>query len=103
MSALLFAPLLAWPVLGGGGLAPLRASLTQLWQDAAWGARPLGLDVVGPADPFSALLALIGSLSPAEPSRAIVVLWILALPLAVLGGWFAATRVTESSLLRITA
>ncbi|MFX7052312.1 hypothetical protein ABTH91_19955, partial [Acinetobacter baumannii] len=65
--------------------------------------RPLGLDVVGPADPFSALLALIGSLSPAEPSRAIVVLWILALPLAVLGGWFAATRVTESSLLRITA
>lgn len=103
VSALLFAPLLAWPVLGGGGLAPLRASLTQLWQDAAWGARPLGLDVVGPADPFSALLALIGSLSPAEPSRAIVVLWILALPLAVLGGWFAATRVTESSLLRITA
>jgi hypothetical protein len=103
VSALLFAPLLAWPVLGGGGLAPLRATLTQLWQDAAWGARPLGLDVVGPADPFSALLALIGSLSPAEPSRAIVVLWILALPLAVLGGWFAATRVTESSLLRITA
>ncbi|WP_022878765.1 glycosyltransferase [Microbacterium sp. B19] len=103
VSALLLAPLLAWPVLGGGGLAPLRANLTQLWQDAAWGARPLGLDVVGPADPFSALVALIGSLSPAEPSRAIVVLWILALPLAVLGGWFAATRVTESSLLRITA
>lgn len=102
VSALLFAPLLAWPVLGGGALAPLRASVAQLWQDAAWGARPLGLDVVGPADPFSALIALIGSLSPAEPSRALVVLWILALPLAVLGGWFAATRVTESSLLRIT-
>ncbi|WP_396643687.1 glycosyltransferase [Microbacterium sp.] len=103
VSALLFAPLLAWPVLGGGALAPLRATVAGLWQDAAWGARPLGLDVVGPADPFSALLALIGSLSPAEPSRALVVLWILALPLAVLGGWFAATRVTESSLLRITA
>lgn len=103
VSALLFAPLLAWPVLGGGGLAPLRATVAGLWQDAAWGARPLGLDVVGPADPFSALIALIGSLSPAEPSRALVVLWILALPLAVLGGWFAATRVTESSLLRITA
>ena len=30
-------------------------------------------------------------------------LWVLALPLAVLGGWFAATRVTESSPLRIVA
>lgn len=103
VSAALFAPLLAWPVLGGGGLAPLRASVAQLWQDAAWGARPLGLDAIGPADPFSALVALIGSLSPGDPSRAFVVLWVLALPLAVLGGWFAATRVTESSLLRITA
>lgn len=103
VSAALFAPLLAWPVLGGGALLPLRADLAQLWQDAAWGARPLGLDAVGPADPFSALVALIGTLSPGDPSRAFVVLWVLALPLAVLGGWFAATRVTESSLLRITA
>jgi GT2 family glycosyltransferase len=101
VSAALFAPLLAWPVLGGGALAPLRANVGQLWQDAAWGLRPLGWDAVGPADPFSALVALIGTLSPGEPSRAFVVLWVLALPLAVLGGWFAATRVTESSLLRI--
>lgn len=101
VSAALFFPLLAWPVLGGGALAPLRANVTQLWQDAAWGARPLGLDAIGPADPFSSLVALIGTLSPGEPSRAFVVLWVLALPLAVLGGWFAATRVTESSLLRI--
>ncbi|WP_270352321.1 glycosyltransferase [Microbacterium testaceum] len=103
VSAALFAPLLAWPVLGGGGLVPLRATVTQLWQDAAWGARPLGWDAVGPADPFSALVALLGTLSPGDPSRAFVVLWVLALPLAVLGGWFAATRVTESSLLRIVA
>ncbi|MDF2919531.1 MAG: putative glycosyltransferase, partial [Microbacterium sp.] len=73
------------------------------WQDAAWGERPLGLDAIGPADPFSAIIAVIGTLSPGDPSRALVVLWVLALPLAVLGGWFAATRVTESSLLRITA
>jgi len=103
VSAALFAPLLAWPVLGGGALAPLRATVAQLWEDAAWGARPLGLDAIGPADPFSAVVALIGSLSPGDPSRALVVLWVLALPLAVLGGWFAATRLTESSLLRITA
>lgn len=103
VSAALFFPLLAWPVLGGGALAPLRATVTQLWQDAAWGERPLGLDAIGPADPFSAIIAVIGTLSPGDPSRALVVLWVLALPLAVLGGWFAATRVTESSLLRITA
>jgi len=103
VSAALFFPLLAWPVLGGGALAPLRATVAQLWQDAAWGLRPLGLDAVGPADPFSAIIAIIGTLSPGNPSRALVVLWVLALPLAVLGGWFAATRVTESSLLRITA
>ena len=29
-------------------------------------------------------------------------LWILALPLAALGGWFAATRVTDRSVLRLT-
>jgi len=103
VSAALFFPLLAWPVLGGGALAPLRATVAQLWQDAAWGARPLGLDAMGPADPFSAIIAFLGTLSPGDPSRALVVLWVLALPLAVLGGWFAATRVTESSLLRITA
>ncbi|MCJ1708947.1 glycosyltransferase [Microbacterium sp. VKM Ac-2923] len=103
VSVAVFAPLLAWPVLGGGALAPLRANVAQLWQDAAWGQRPLGLDAIGPADPFSAIVAVVGTLSPGDPSRAFVVLWVLALPLAVLGGWFAATRVTESSLLRIVA
>ncbi|MFZ8758014.1 glycosyltransferase [Microbacterium sp. HMH0099] len=101
VSAALFSRLLAWPVLGGGGLLPLRATVSQLWEDAGWGLRPLGLDAIGPADPFASLVALLGSLSPGDPSRAFVVLWVLALPLAVLGGWFAATRVTESALLRI--
>lgn len=103
VSVAVFAPLLAWPVLGGGALAPLRANVAQLWQDAAWGQRPLGLDAIGPADPFSAVVALLGTLSPGDPSRAFVVLWVLALPLAVLGGWFAATRLTESAPLRIIA
>lgn len=100
LSAAALPSLLAWPVLGGGALAPLRATLVQLWEDAAWGLRPLGWDLVGPADPFSGLVALLGSLSPWEPSRAVVVLWLLALPLATLGGWFAATRVTGRSVLR---
>lgn len=95
-----FPALLAWPVLAGGALEPLRATVAQLWADAAYGQRPLGLDSIGPADPFSAVIALLGSLSPASPSRAIVLLWLLALPLAALGGWFAATRLTERAVLR---
>lgn len=92
--------LLAWPVLGGGALAPLRTTVAQLWTDAGAGPRPLGWSTTGPADPFSALVAVLGSLSPAEPSRALVVLWLLALPLAALGGWFAATRLSEKPLPR---
>ena len=97
-----FPALLAWPVLGGGALAPLRDTVAQLWADAAYGRRQLGLETVGAADPFATVVAALGSLSPAAPSQALVVLWVLALPLAVLGGWFAATRVTDRSLLRIT-
>jgi GT2 family glycosyltransferase len=97
-----FPALLAWPVLGGGALQPLSATVARLWADAAFGQRALGVDLIAPADPFAALLAVIGSLAPWEPSRAIVVLWVLALPLAALGGWFAATRVSERSGLRLT-
>lgn len=102
-SLICFASLLAWPVLGGGALAPLRSGIAALWTDAAYGPRALGWNTVGPADPFAAVVAVLGSLWPFEPSRALVVLWVLALPLAALGGWFAATRVTERSVLRCTA
>ncbi|MBO9627407.1 MAG: glycosyltransferase [Microbacterium sp.] len=98
-----FTSLLAWPVLGGGALLPLRTTVSALWSDAAWGLRSVGVDVVGPADPFSGVVAVLGSLWPAGPSFSLVLLWILALPLAVLGGWFAATRVTDRSGLRIFA
>ena len=103
VAVIAFPSLLAWPVLGGGALEPLRATLGQLWADAAYGMRSMGLDAVGPADPFAALMAIIGSLWPGDPSRALVLLWIAALPLATLGGWFAATRLTVNSLLRNTA
>lgn len=98
-----FTSLLAWPSLGGGALLPLRQTVAGLWQDAAWGVRGLGLDVVGPADPFAGVVAVVGSLWPGSPSFALVLLWVLALPLAVLGGWFAATRVTDRAGLRIFA
>lgn len=98
-----FTTILAWPVLGGGALLPLRTTVGALWSDAAWGLRGLGADVIGPADPFASVIAVLGSLWPAAPSFALVLLWMLALPLAVLGGWFAATRVTDRAGLRIFA
>jgi len=98
-----FTEMLAWPALGGGALLPLRNTVGALWSDAAWGLRGLGVDLVGPADPFAAVVAVLGSLWPAAPSFSLVLLWILALPLAVLGGWFAATRVTDRAGLRIFA
>lgn len=103
VSVVAFLSLLAWPVLGGGALAPMRSTLAGLWADASSGLRPLGWDTSGPADPFSAVVALLGSLWPAAPSRTLVVLWVLALPLAALGGWFAATRFTDRAVLRAVA
>ncbi|MDT0156774.1 glycosyltransferase [Microbacterium sp. ARD32] len=96
-----FVAMLAWPAIGGGALLPLRRTVGALWADAAWGLRDVGLGVIGPADPFAGVLAVLGTLSPAAPSFALVMLWLTALPLAVLGGWFAATRVTDRAGLRI--
>lgn len=96
-----FPALLAWNVLGGGALQPLRSIVSQLWGDTLYGARALGVGTEGPADPFAAVIAVVGSAWPLEPSRALVLVWILALPLGAVGGWFAATRVTERSFLRI--
>ncbi|WP_309128039.1 glycosyltransferase [Microbacterium sp.] len=96
-----FFSLLAWPAVGGGALLPLRQTLAALWGDAGWGLRDVGLGLVGPADPFAAVIAVVGTLWPAAPTFALVLLWLGALPLAVLGGWFAATRVTDRAGLRI--
>lgn len=97
-----FIALLTWTDIAGGALLPLRSTVAGLWRDALYGARPLGLDEVGAADPFSVLVALLGTLSPAAPSLAMVVLWLVALPLAVLGAWFAATRFADGSAARVT-
>ncbi|GAB6857075.1 glycosyltransferase [Microbacterium xylanilyticum] len=99
----LFASLLAWPALGGGALLPLRQTVAALWRDAAYGLRGFGVDVVGPADPFAGVIAMLGSLWPGSPSFALVLLWVAAFPLAMLGGWFAATRITDRPGLRILA
>lgn len=103
VSVAVFPALLAWPNIGGAALLPLREAVSQLWADTRYGYAGVGLDGVVPADPFATVIALLGSISPTNPAGILVVLWVLALPLAVLGGWFAATRITERSGLRIAA
>ncbi|MFD5599153.1 glycosyltransferase [Leucobacter sp. NPDC058333] len=74
--------------LFGGGLAPL-SPLDQLWANT----RPVnGV----PADPFTWMLALIGSLTFWNPSHAVVLLMIVSIPLTALGAWIWAAQLTES-------
>lgn len=93
LGIVLSARLLGAPALAGGALLPLSSDVGALWSNLAWGDRDgAGLD--GPADPFQAVLALLGSLTPWSPSFALVVLWIAAPALAALAAWWAATRLS---------
>ena len=73
--------------LSGGALAPL-SDIAELW------AGTQTLDGV-PADPFAWVLALLGSITFWNPSHSIVLLLVLAIPLATLGGWIWAAQLTK--------
>jgi len=81
-------PLIGAPALLGGALAPLAP-------DAPAMLAGLERTAEGAADPFAFVLALLGVLTPWQPSLAIVVLWIAALPLAALGAWWAAASIVR--------
>jgi len=100
LSAIVFAPLLNARTLTGGGMLPLSANLTDLWSSAAYGWRDVGLGFVGAADPFGGVLAVLGSLTAWAPSFSIVLVYLLAIPLAAIGAWMASTRLTERGSLR---
>ncbi len=74
--------------LWGGGLAPL-SPIGELWQNT----RTIG---GVPADPFAWVLAVLGSLTFWNPSHAIVLFTVAAIPLAALGGWIWGAQLTES-------
>ncbi|MGA0568894.1 glycosyltransferase [Rathayibacter sp. KR2-224] len=101
MSIALFAPLLGSSQVSGGGLLPLN-DIGTLWSNLGYGWRDIGIGFVGAADPFTGVLAVLGSLTFWQPSFAIVLLWFAALPLAALGAWFLATRLTHRAVLRAT-
>ncbi|RZS67898.1 GT2 family glycosyltransferase [Agromyces ramosus] len=88
--------------VGGGGLLPL-SGFAELWRNAAYGWRDIGTGFVGAADPFNGVLAVLGSFTFWAPSFAMVLLWLIAMPAAAIGVWFAASRLTARGSLRAVA
>ncbi|PJJ71244.1 GT2 family glycosyltransferase [Diaminobutyricimonas aerilata] len=92
IGVIVFSPLLGAEAVAGGALLPLADSVGQLWSNIGVGWRDLGLGFEGAADPFATVLAVLGTLSPWQPSTVVVVLYFVSLGLAALGAWFAAAR-----------
>jgi GT2 family glycosyltransferase len=80
------------PALTGGGIVPLSTTVGELWAHVGYGWRDVGSGFLGAADPFSYLLALLGTLTFWAPSFSVVALYLAALPLAALGAWFCAAH-----------
>ncbi|HEY4151799.1 MAG TPA: glycosyltransferase family 2 protein [Pseudolysinimonas sp.] len=91
----LFWRLLGANALAGGALLPLDGNVGVLWSRVVWGARGIGYSLTGPPDPFVAVVALLGSFTPWNPSFSLVLLWLTAVPFAALGAWWCATRLSE--------
>ncbi|MEO6114996.1 MAG: glycosyltransferase family 2 protein [Pseudolysinimonas sp.] len=87
--------LLGASAIGGGALLPLEGNVGALWTRVAWGLRGVGYGLTGPSDPFVVVVAMLGSLTPWDPSFSLVLLWLTALPFAALGAWWCATRFSE--------
>lgn len=97
---ILYTPLLAAPALSGGGLLTLSPTVGDLWRNAAYGWRDLGSGFIGAADPFAAVLAVLGSFTFWSPSLSMVLLYLLALPVAAMGAWLMIARLTSNAIAR---
>ncbi|MCU1557939.1 MAG: glycosyltransferase family 2 protein [Microbacteriaceae bacterium] len=89
--------------VAGGTMTSLSATVGELWSHVGYGWREVGVGFVGASDPFAYLLAVLGSITFWAPSFSIVLLYVLAMPLAALGAWFAARHVTTRPMLPVLA
>lgn len=103
LGLVMFVPLIGAIALTGGSLLPVSSTLGELWSHVGYGWRDIGLGFVGAADPFTTVLAVLGSITFWSPSMAIVGLYLAALPLAALAAWFLAARLTDKPWLRAVA
>ncbi|SKC36212.1 Glycosyltransferase, GT2 family [Krasilnikoviella flava] len=87
----------------GGGLLPAPGTVGDVWEAATSGWVRDGLGVRAPADPLLAPLAGFAVLAGGGLQTAVNALVLVALPLAALGGWFAAGALTRSVVVRAVA
>ncbi|MEN9751417.1 MAG: hypothetical protein RLZZ600_464, partial [Actinomycetota bacterium] len=99
-SVVIMSPLIGSHAIGGGALLPLTNDVGALWGQIGYGWRAGALNMAAPADPYTFVLATLGTLTWWNPSFSLVVLWFLALPLAGLGAWMFATRLTDRPVIR---
>lgn len=95
VAAALYGRLLSAPALAGGALLPL-GDLASLWSQVGVRWREGDGGFLGAADPFSVVLAVVGSTTWWSPSLAVVVLLVIAMPLSAITAWFAAARFSRS-------
>ena len=95
IGVVMFGPYLNASSLIGGGLLPLSSSVADLWSNVTWGWHSIAGGFTGAADPFAWVVAVLGSVTFWSPSLSIVALYVVALPIAGLGAWWCAARVTE--------
>ncbi|WIB76333.1 glycosyltransferase [Curtobacterium sp. MCPF17_002] len=94
LSVVTLYPLLGSPALTGGGLLPLSTDVARLWQNVGYGWHSIGTGFTGPSDPFAAVVAVLGSITFWSPSTSVVLVMLVAFPVAALGSWFAIRKVT---------
>lgn len=100
VSAVIMSPLIGAGSISGGALLPLTRDVGGLWGQVGFGWRSGALDMMAPADPFAFVLATLGTLTWWDPSFSLVVLWFVAIPVAGLGAWMFATRLTDRPVIR---
>ena len=100
VSLIALSPLIGANALAGGAVLPLATTFTSLWSNVGFGLLPGAFQLTGPADTFGLIVALIGSITWWQPSLSFVFLWFFAMPLAGMGAWFLAARMTQRAGIR---
>ncbi|MFP3715052.1 glycosyltransferase [Puerhibacterium sp. TATVAM-FAB25] len=87
----------------GGALLPAPGTLGDVWAAATAGWVETGLGTAAPADPLLVPLTVLTALAGGSLQLGVDLLLLAALPLAALGGWFAAGALTRSPWARAAA
>lgn len=78
--------------LAGGGLVPLGSTVGELWSHVGYTWHDIGSGFFGASDPFSYVVAVLGTLTFWSPSFSVVLLYLVAIPLSALTAWWCAAR-----------